>query len=287
MQALKEAANLSRFISSHPLTKEKPFGAWWRIISWQVRSRMADEVVCNWIEGQKLAVRRGMRGATGNIYAGLHEFVDMMLPLHLLRSGDLFLDVGANIGSYTVLASGVRGATTWAFEPDPGTVRALERNVELNNLGDKVTIHPLALGEIDGTVAFTQGLDTVNRVVCDGEANARRVVVRRLDSLVGERQPLLIKMDVEGYEQSVVRGAQHLLAADGLRVMTLETVTSEIDEFMAKHGFVRAYYDPFHRALTTTSNGQQASNAIYVRDWDFVASRLTTAPAVNVLGRSI
>jgi hypothetical protein len=42
---------------------------------------------------------------SGNIYAGLHEFGDMAFVLHFLRAGDLFADVGANIGSYTVLAS--------------------------------------------------------------------------------------------------------------------------------------------------------------------------------------
>ena len=57
-----------------------------------------------------------MTGATGNIYAGLHEFVDMAFCLHLLRSGDLFVDVGANIGSYTVLASKVAGANSVTLE---------------------------------------------------------------------------------------------------------------------------------------------------------------------------
>jgi hypothetical protein len=49
----------------------------------------------------------GMTGATQNIYVGLQEFVDIMLTLHFLRKGDLFLDMGANVGSYTILASGV------------------------------------------------------------------------------------------------------------------------------------------------------------------------------------
>ncbi len=58
-----------------------------------------------------------MTGATGNIYAGLHEFDDMAFFLHLLRPEDMFADVGSNIGSYTILASGVVGAKSVAFEP--------------------------------------------------------------------------------------------------------------------------------------------------------------------------
>ena len=109
--------NLSRFFLTHPLTRSAPHKAWLRFALWQLRSRMQSEVVVAWIAGSKLAVRRGMSGATGNIYVGLHEFADMMLPLHFLREGDLFLDIGSNVGSYAVLASRVCGATTWAFEP--------------------------------------------------------------------------------------------------------------------------------------------------------------------------
>src|SRR4029077_6652553 len=108
-----------------------------------------------WIAGQHLAVRGGMTGATGNIYVGLNEFVDMMLPLHFLREGDLFLDIGANVGSYTVLASGICRAVTWAFEPDPGTIRNLKRNIAINSLEPLVTIYELALGSAEGEVPFT------------------------------------------------------------------------------------------------------------------------------------
>ena len=45
-----------------------------------------------------------MHGVTGNVYCGLHDFAEMSFMLHLLRAGDLFADIGANVGSYTVLA---------------------------------------------------------------------------------------------------------------------------------------------------------------------------------------
>ena len=108
-----------------------------------------------------------MTGATGNIYTGLHEFTDMMLTLHFLRRGDLFLDIGANVGTYAVLASGVCGADTWAFEPDPGTVSDLKRNLAINGLEELVTVYDIALGASEGEVGFTIGLDTANRVISD------------------------------------------------------------------------------------------------------------------------
>jgi FkbM family methyltransferase len=280
-------ANVARFFAAHPLTREARLNAWVRFLSWQIRSRMRDEVIVPWIDGQWLAVRRGMTGATGNIYAGLHEFADMMLVLHLLREGDLFLDVGANVGSYTVLASGVRRATTWAFEPDPDALRALRRNVDINALGSRVVIHETALGDIDGELPFTRGMDTANRVADDGEAKVRTVAARRLDTLIGTAAPLMMKMDVEGYEPYVVRGAQRLLAQDCLNVIELETLTDEIVASLEHHGFRRAYYDPFLRSLTAAPGRPLAANAVFVRDWKLVANRLQSAPAVDILGKAI
>jgi FkbM family methyltransferase len=287
MVLMSSIENLARFFSTHPLTRNAPLKAWARFVAWQMRSRMQGEVIFSWIEGQRLAVRRGMTGATGNIYVGLHEFSDMMLPLHFLREGDLFLDIGSNIGSYTVLASGVRRATTWAFEPDPETILALRRNVELNGIQGRVTVHELALGDTDGWVSFTRGLDTVNHVATNGEANVRTVPARRLDTLIGANRPLMIKMDVEGFEEPVVRGAKGLLAGDSLKVIELETLTEEIETTFNRHGFARAYYDPIHRALSEYPGKLSSSNAVFVRDWDFVAARLAAAPPVNVLSRSI
>jgi 4'-phosphopantetheinyl transferase EntD len=97
----------------------------------------------------------------------------------------------------------------------------------------------------------------------------------------------MIKMDVEGYEEPVARGAEGLLAGDSLKLIELETLTTEIEATFNRHSFRRAYYDPFRRALTTEPNDYPASNAVFVRDWEFVAARLIAAQAIEVLGRSI
>src|ERR1039458_7234206 len=163
MKTLRDLASLRSVFATHPLTCDAPLRAWGRFTSWQLRSRLRDEILFQWIGGQRLAVQRGMTGATLNIYVGLHEFADMMVPLHFLREGDLFLDIGANVGSYTVLASGVCRAETWAFEPEQNTLRQLEQNINLNGLDALVTVHQCALGAEQGEVAFTVGRDATNR----------------------------------------------------------------------------------------------------------------------------
>src|SRR5690242_6809149 len=79
-----------RFIISHPLNRDRPLAALARFASWQLASRLRSEIEYRWIDGATLKIRRGMTGGTGNVYCGLHEFVEMAFALHLLRPGDLF-----------------------------------------------------------------------------------------------------------------------------------------------------------------------------------------------------
>jgi FkbM family methyltransferase len=280
--------SLARFFSTHPLARDAPLKAWARFVSWQIKSRLRQEVLFPWIGGQRLAVRRGMTGATGNVYVGLHEFPDMMVSLHFLREGDLFLDIGANVGSYTVLASGVCRATTFAFEPDPTTVQHLRRNVAINSLDRLVTIYECALGSTDGNVPFTVGLVTTNKVGTGNGEDTRIVLQHRLDTLIGGiSRPAMMKIDVEGYEEEVLRGARTVLGNSFVKVIEVETVTGRTEDILLRHCFCRAYYDPFSRKLARKPVGPKSSNSLYVRDWPFVDARLKGARSITIFNYNL
>lgn len=287
MGAISDLANLRRFFSAHPLTRDAPLRAWARFTWWQLRSRMQDEILFRWVGGQRLAIQHGMVGATGNVYVGLHEFPDMMLPLHFLREGDLFLDVGANVGTYTVLASGVCRARTYAFEPDPGTVRHLKRNIAVNSLEALVSVYECALGAEQGEAPFTVGRDAVNRIADADDKSVRMVRLERLDTVVAGLEPIMIKVDVEGAEEGVLQGATALLAKPCLKVVELETVTLESARILSRNEFERAYYDPFCHSLNREPISLNSSNSLFVRDWSFVSTRLETAEEVEIFGRRI
>ena len=127
--------NTLRFITSHPLGRRDKWATVLRYLRWQIGSRIAQgPIAVDFINNTRLLVRPGMTGATGNIYCGLHEFEDMAFLLHFLRPSDLFVDIGANIGSYTILASAVIGAHGIAFEPVPQTFQSLIDNIHLNRI---------------------------------------------------------------------------------------------------------------------------------------------------------
>lgn len=114
--------NTIKFIINHPLNQENKLGAIIQFARWQVGSRLVPgAIIYDWVNGSRFLVKNGETGLTGNIYTGLHEFQDMAFLLHFLRSEDLFVDVGANVGSYTILACSAIGARGIAFEPVPST----------------------------------------------------------------------------------------------------------------------------------------------------------------------
>ncbi|MBV9995181.1 MAG: FkbM family methyltransferase [Caulobacteraceae bacterium] len=273
-----------RFVTGHPLTRGRPLRALGRYAHWQLQSRLCGEVVVDWISGARLAVRTGMTGATGNIYCGLHEFADMAFLLHLLRPGDLFLDVGANVGSYTVLASKVCGAKTVAFEPDGAAAERLRQNIQLNDIEDLARVCQFVVGAETGEVAFTVGLDTTNHVTQGAAGPVRTAAVRRLDDTPGCGAPTMIKLDVEGYEEQVIAGAYSTLAAPSLLAIETELQSPEVERALLGLGFRRAYYDPFRRILTDEPGEVRASNGLYLRNPGEVLARVRVAPVRSVVG---
>jgi FkbM family methyltransferase len=241
-----------------------------------------------------------MTGATGNIYCGLQEFEDMGLVLHALRPGDLFVDVGTNVGSYTVLAAGVCGASVIAFEPIPSTFGHLLDNIRLNNLESLVIAKNMGLGASPGDLRFSDTLDAANHVIAVEENKATTgvlVSVDTLDAVLQGLSPSIIKIDVEGYEIGVIKGAPNTLRSDGLLAVLVELNGSGnrygFDETilhteMVDRGFTPCSYDPFGRVLTPLkSKNLETGNTLYVRDIPSLTVRLKSAPQRAIHGKSL
>jgi len=287
-----------RFITAHPLNRGDEFRSLVRFAKWQIGSRLVSgAVVHDWIRGSRFLVRTGETGLTGNIYTGLHEFADMGYLLHVLRVGDLFVDVGANAGSYTILACAAAGARGYAFEPAPGSYNRLVDNVRLNHLERRVTCLNVGVGEVQGVVAFTSDMDSINHVVTFREQDpaAIEVPICTLDDILKDESPAVAKIDVEGYETPVLEGAQNTLDKASLHSVIMELNgsgnryghdESRILELMADHRFKTYSYDPLDRKLIELKGKNVASgNTIFIRDLSVVAERIASAGKVRILGK--
>ena len=279
----------------HPLNKKNKIASIVRFIKWQIGSRMVPgDVIFDWIGGSKIIARTGDTGATGNIYLGLHEFEDMAFLLHVLREKDLFVDIGANIGSYTILASSVIKARTICFEPVPSTYSRLMANVRINNLEEgRVVPLNIALGDKKGELYFSSDQNCMNHVVANKEKIEKKIIVNvsTLDQELKEC-PFLIKIDVEGYETPALLGAKSILENSKLCGVIMELNGSgdrygydelKILNMMFDYGFKAFSYNPFKRELVELSGkNNNEGNTIFIRDLRRVVERLKNSRLIKI-----
>lgn len=288
--------NVLKFIYQHPLNKQNKLAAIWRFVKWQISSRVwGGSFVYRWIDNSKLIIANGMTGATGNIYVGLMEYEDMSFLLHYLQEDDLFYDVGANVGVYSVLASKVKKATTVCFEPLPETYEKLLDNLTINRL-DNVISYNIGLSFEKSKLYFTKDKDTMNRVSIENTKNTEEVDVDTLDNMSEKHGiPKVIKVDVEGFEFNVLKGAKNILQSEELEVIILELNGSgekfgfnddEIHQSLMELGFEACTYNPFERKIIRLET-YGTHNTIYIksRKIDKVKSniKLTASFLVNGL----
>jgi len=288
------------FIFDHPLGKRHPFRALTRFTWWQFQTLCFPSkfFIKSFVKPVNFYVRKGLYGLTTNVYTGLHEFYDMSFLLHFLREDDVFFDVGANAGSYTLLASGICKAKSITIEPVKSTFDVAYKNVYLNNLQDAVILINAGAGAKEGSMNFTADEDITNHVIAKDEvhtANVITVPIITIDSIQAENKPILIKIDVEGFETEVLKGMAHTLKEPPLKAIIIELNGSgarynyndeDIHQLLIAHNFNPHVYDPFKRELSRVdSYGGQ--NTIYCRDMDFINDRLKTAPGFKIMGETI
>ncbi len=165
---------------------------------------------------QPMRIRPASRYYRDDFEAGLFRFLE-----GVVRPGDVVLEVGANIGIFTVLLGrwvGPRGHV-YAFEPAPETRALLEDHLMLNGVQDRVTVVADAISDVPGRSSFhAAGMSGRNALSPNthGERgpDTVEVPVTTIDAFCKERNviPTLIKMDIEGYEIHALRGARDVIA---------------------------------------------------------------------------
>lgn len=139
-----------------------------------------------------------------------------------LKPGAIAIDVGANVGWHTLLMAARAGSTgrVYAFEPNDSTRRRLVSAVEANDL-THVTVDGRGVADRVGTSGFQAPLaghvwDGTGRLIAESSREAATIECTTLDAFVAERhidRLAFVKIDVEGWELSVLRGARHVLSA--------------------------------------------------------------------------
>lgn len=154
-------------------------------------------------------------GKTARVLWSTYEPAQTRLFEKLICPGDAIFDVGAHVGYYTLLSSRLVGTEgrVYSFEPNPENARYLRRHCAVNRCGN-VSITEAAASDRGGTARFRFGTGSgTGRLAEEGEEGVVSVASLRLDDFAAERAlaPSAIKIDVEGAEASVLRGALRIL----------------------------------------------------------------------------
>ena len=183
-------------------------------------------------------------------WSGLREFEKETAPVILqnIRRSRCFIDVGANCGLYTVLGGKINpDVSIVAVEPVPKVCAALAHNVAENNLDSRVTILNVALGDSEGTVPFHEAENSaMGSLAVHGYRGQRGRVIqvkcRTVDSIVEELkiEPDFMKIDVEGFEHLVLKGASRVLSKFRPRIVLEANPGDPSDamtQILSKYGY--------------------------------------------------
>lgn len=146
---------------------------------------------------------------------GTFEPEETIVISEVLKDADTFIDIGANIGFFTCLARS-KGKKVIAFEPHPSNVKALFRNLKANQWDD-VEVWPIGLSNVAGSMTLWGGGTGASFV--EGWAGVSKawyqtVAVNTVDNILNERLSgvkTLVKVDVEGAEYDLLKGAGSLI----------------------------------------------------------------------------
>jgi FkbM family methyltransferase len=263
-----DARNVVKFVWTHPANQEEKVRALLRAAGFQARARvLGQRTLAPLGSGSSIWADLHRTAAAKVVYANPPDYPEMIAWKRALRPGDLFVDVGANVGSYAIWA-GDLGAEVIALEPAQDTFRLLAENVALNR--HPITAIRAAAGAAGGTARFTSGLDSVNRIDTAGSVRATVVTI---DSVVGNRVVGGMKVDVEGFEIEVLRGCRKALSERRLRLIQLEwNATSQaaagadrrpVAELLMAHGY--SLHRPDKRGILRPLNDLSFGPDVFAR----------------------
>jgi FkbM family methyltransferase len=228
---VKPSALVSRVctITSHPANAQHRAASLWRVARCELRARATGKPVTVPIgDHSRIAAHLHAGGSWRAVLANPPDWNEMQAWRRYLRAGDLFVDVGAHAGVYTLWALDL-GCTVVAIEPIAELVAQLRNNLALN--GYPASVHQRALAAEPGTMTMS-GPDLLRRHLAigavdddaaSGAGDAGEVVeVSTLDAILGDRVAAGVKIDVEGAERLVLEGASRALTEKRIGLLQLE-----------------------------------------------------------------
>jgi FkbM family methyltransferase len=240
------------------------------------------------------------------IYCNDFELAERYFLNAFLKKGDVFVDVGANIGLFTIIAAYRVGkfGKIYSFEPTLETYNRLNENIKLNNFNN-VYSYQIALSDIESEKLFFQSMDGYDAWNSLAQPIAGQVFVKqtvqckRLDDFAGTNNfkdnITMIKIDVEGWETNVIKGAVQILSRKNAPVLLIEftdeaaksagSSCKKLYQLLKTFGYQMYSYD--HNLNNLIPDPLRKNypyvNLIATKNSNYVQNRLKTIPFWNFM----
>lgn len=271
---------MTNFFRTVSVFYENPFINPWqatlRHLVWQIR-KFFNVFPCDLnLEGLIVRIRdRGIANGCGALLnsMGFYDPNNMYLIRDVFNGGlyNIFFDVGSNIGIYSLIAANASASRVFAFEPHPYTFSLLAENVAINGYGNCVSCLQTALGEKDGVASFTDEPGSAVNHILEKDGNGQKelyVKIFRGDTFCREQRidPDVLKIDVEGYESSVLQGFGETLKSVQVILVECHSI-EEVERILCdRYDFLGPYKLDYRARNFTKVN-------INYEDWIFINPR--------------
>lgn len=231
-----------KWAALHQKTLRKPR---WLLIELANMLNVRAEIDAVLLNGMRMRVVANDIVGSAICFEGFFEPETVDFYQAVLSEGSVFLDIGAQVGQYTLLASGIVGkqGRVVGFEPDPQTFRLLTTNIQMNHLEHNTVVVQAAVSNKSGNenlhLSQTQNIGANSLLPpAHGLASGQSVPVAcwRLDDYLSANQITkvdLIKIDVEGAELLVLNGAADLLGKPNKPILVVEFCEVTLNQFGA------------------------------------------------------
>ena len=263
-------------IRGHPYASKHSIRSWINYIILYFKVRVFGSTLrYNWVNRLKIVVDVNDWGFARNTYLRLNEFVDSCFAVHFLRKSEIFLDIGANLGHYSLLVSAISGARVIAYEPMPDTYNKFISNIKINNLEKMISAFNIGIGSSKGELSFKHMRNNVHCYISNSSYDTIKVDMMSLDSLIFGRCPTLVKIDVEGFEYKVLKGAKNILKNKSIKALIVEInnhcnrygdTIEKTYNYITNFGFKPYYYYPLLRKVKKINiKKRKSENIIFLR----------------------
>lgn len=224
MKKLLSYISFLNFILTHPLNRETKMNTLLRILWWKINQKLFNfPVIVELVKDVKcICFPKDSHYSTLVMYQRFPEYGEMSFLLDNLKEGDILIDVGANIGVFSLLASSkIKRGKVYAFEPSSKILPKLYANIALNQKADRIEVIEKAIADKSELINFDlSGYPDYNHILFDSnkfkssKKNILTIEAITLDKFIKERglkKIKMIKIDVEGAEMLVLRGLKQSL----------------------------------------------------------------------------